>query len=150
MVCENLLPRTGMRWWIYRVGACLGRCVFSRRPFLLVAPLLPLVCALAVLFQPSAVRAEGLSASILGIEPTPYGTDFIRVTWRAEIQNSTGQTKTVSVQLTLTDEKGNVVQASAVDQVTVPANASSMVIQSFPLTKAEWGRITVQLIDIHP
>ena len=124
--------------------------VFSRQAFLRSVPLLPLVCALAVLCQPFPVRAEGLSASILTIEPTPYGNDFVRVTWRAEIQNPTGQTKTVSVQLTLTDEKGDVVQTSAVDQLTIPANASSTIIQSFPLTKLEWDRITAQLIDIHP
>ena len=150
MVGEKLFPRAGMKPWFYGVGACVGRCVFPRRAFLRGVPLLPLVCALAVLCQPSAVRAEGLSASILALEPTPYGKVFVRVTWRAEIQNSTGQTKTVSVQLTLTDEKGAVVQTSAVDQVTVPAKDSSTVIQSFPLTKAEWARVTAQLIDIHP
>ena len=95
----------------------------------------------SLLAGPVVLAAEDVSVNSTNVSKEDLSDELVKVTWQAELENTTDKEIEVSVQIDLYSEDGSTLETFTIDSFVIPAKSAKKAVQSRPLSGALWKKV---------
>ncbi|MFT5498215.1 MAG: hypothetical protein ACI9TH_003626 [Kiritimatiellia bacterium] len=96
----------------------------------------------ALLWAMSAQASAVVDVVNSDISTDTISDDLVKVTWEAELSNTSDETVEVTVVCRLVDTDGNEVHSLSIEDFAINAKETSTAVQSRPLSAAIWAKVS--------